>query len=128
MRMNIVFHSLKWTQENVNKMQLSVNVKYFITCAPVCDSIKQSVFFFFATKRLWRFETLHYSSLMKKQSMSKRKNINLLKRQYEMFRMNDHQSIDEMFGGFGTILIEIYELQKEFTTEEINMKLIPPSQ
>ena len=98
----------QWTDQHKARVQMNAKAKYLLTCA-LCKSEYDKIISCDSAKEIWdRLQVLHEGIDQVKETK-----ISILVHQYEMFKMLEHESIDEMATRFMHIINQLKALVKD---------------
>ena len=108
-----------WTIDEKHKVLLNSKSKFFLTCA-LGRSEYDKVAGCETAKQIWdTLKTAHEGTDQVKEAK-----INILVHKYELFKMIEDESIDEMISRFTVIINDLKSLGKEFTNQENVRKVL----
>ena len=98
---------------------MNAKAKYLLTCA-LSKSEYDKIISCDSAKEIWdRLQVLHEGTDQVKETK-----INMLVHQYEMFKMLEHENIDEMTTRFMHIINQLKALGKRYTNAEMVRKIL----
>nr|KYP38570.1 hypothetical protein KK1_040179 [Cajanus cajan] len=99
----------QWTEEHKQRFMLNSKARNALMCA-MYEEEYTKVHSFRSAKQMWDTLSLTYEGSLE----VKRKKLSLLARKYELFEMEESESIQTMFGRFQTIVNELSFLGKTY--------------
>ncbi|WJX46325.1 hypothetical protein P8452_33140 [Trifolium repens] len=109
----------EWSTQEADRVLLNTKAKLFIKSAmsrEECDRIMQCK----TAKEMWETLQVHHEGT----SRIKETRIDIGVRKFELFEMQEDESIDQMYGRFTIIINELNSLGKTYTTHEKIRKLL----
>ena len=94
----------QWIDQHNAKVQMNAKAKYLLTCALRKSEYDKIISYDFA-KEIW--DELH--ALHEETNQVKETNIIMLVHQYEMFKMMDHENINDITTRFKSISKKIFQ-------------------
>nr|KYP56021.1 hypothetical protein KK1_002248 [Cajanus cajan] len=99
----------QWTEEQKQRFMLNSKACNALMCA-LSEKEYTKVHSFRSAKQMWDTLTLTYEGSLE----VKRNKLSLLARKYELFEMEESESIHTMFGRFQTIVNELFFLGRTY--------------
>ncbi|RDX85883.1 La protein 1, partial [Mucuna pruriens] len=103
----------QWTYDQKSLVQLNIKAKFFLTCA-LSRSEYDKIYGCRTAKEMWdTLVIIHEGTKQVKKVRS-----NMLIRQYELFEMQDQETIDQMIGRFLSITNGLKSLGREYDNQD----------
>ncbi|KAJ8760620.1 hypothetical protein K2173_015287 [Erythroxylum novogranatense] len=109
----------RWMADQKARIQLNSKAKFFLTCA-LSRSEYDKVHGCDTAKEMWETLSIAHEGT----SQVKESKISILVHQYELFRMEDEESIDQMFGRFQTIVNGLKALGRTYNNQDHVRKIL----
>ena len=109
----------QWTADQRTRFQLNSKARHYLMCA-ITKSEYDKVHSCTTAKEMWDTLALAHEG----SSQVRESKISILVHQYELFKMEEQESIDQMFGRFQTITNNLRSLGKVYTTQEHVRKIL----
>ena len=109
----------QWTEGQRTRHQLNSKAKHYLMCA-ITRSEHDKVHSCETAKEIWDTLALAHEG----SSQVKESKISMLVHQYELFKMGEHENIDQMFGRFQTIINGLRSLGKNYDNQDHIRKIL----
>ncbi|CAJ2651723.1 unnamed protein product [Trifolium pratense] len=110
---------LEWTTQESDRVLLNTKAQLFIKSA-LCREEYDRIMECKTAKEMWTTLQTHHEGT----SHIKETRIDIGVRKFELFEMNNSETIDQMYGRFTVIINELNSLGKKYTTHERIRKLL----
>ena len=109
----------QWTEGQRTRHQLNSKAKHYLMCA-ITRSEHDKVHSCETAKEIWDTLALAHEG----SSQVKESKISMLFHHYELFKMGEHENIDQMFGRFQTIINGLRSLGKNYDNQDHIRKIL----
>ncbi|GAU17216.1 hypothetical protein TSUD_178470 [Trifolium subterraneum] len=110
---------LEWTTQESDRVLLNTKAKLFLKSA-LCREEYDRIMECKTAKEIWNTLQTHHQGT----SHIKETRIDLVLRKFELFEMNENETIDQMYGRFTVIINELNSLGKKYYSHERIRKLL----
>ena len=108
----------QWTDQHKTKVKMNAKAKYLLTCA-LSKSEYDKIISCDSAKEIWdRFQTLYKGTDQVKETK-----ISMLVHEYAMFKILEHENIDDMTIRFMHIINQLKALEKRYSNAEMVKKI-----